>query len=465
MSASAGRVMPLPKGVYDSETTYYILDIVRFGSGSFICKKTSLGNEPSFDGDTEYWMLIANSGAVSGVKGNAEQTYREGNVNIDYDDLGIDSAISSLSDLPVKNSVIAAALALKQDSLTFDNTPAEGSNNPVTSDGIAAALDALEELIPTETGGSRITVTTSDTSLYGENVTLTDGTTSMIEAFSESGVAVFKGVMMVGGLIMSVSSGGSVKSDTISIPYFGNYTHEFQPHDIYNLTVTLYSAAADTITYTDDAGSKTVVTDNTGKAENVKILKSVAVGASASITFTSSIAKDPSNLSNAYSKTITLTQNMNEISVMPIDRSRMIYWYGYKISATTTIVNSPAYTSDGEALSFNTNNATIILPTVNNHETGSAFNQSISLTGNEKGHVILNNNYYESTFSALSFSPGYVSICPWTDNNVKKVAIAVSKLLQTLQSSGNQYDSNYITGNASTSEFSQNPTLSALWFE
>jgi len=39
---------------------------------------------------------------------------------------------------------LTALLALKQNLLTFDDTPTEGSSNPVTSDGIHQALKALE---------------------------------------------------------------------------------------------------------------------------------------------------------------------------------------------------------------------------------------------------------------------------------------------------------------------------------
>lgn len=47
------------------------------------------------------------------------------------------SASNQLADKAFVNSVLAA----KQDTLTFDNTPTANSNNPVTSEGIMAALD------------------------------------------------------------------------------------------------------------------------------------------------------------------------------------------------------------------------------------------------------------------------------------------------------------------------------------
>lgn len=46
------------------------------------------------------------------------------------------------SDVETDIQRIDTALAGKQDTLTFDNTPTEGSSNPVTSDGIKQAIDA-----------------------------------------------------------------------------------------------------------------------------------------------------------------------------------------------------------------------------------------------------------------------------------------------------------------------------------
>lgn len=48
----------------------------------------------------------------------------------------VDSVLSGTSTNPVQNKVVKAALDTKQDTLTFDDTPTDGSNNPVKSNGI-----------------------------------------------------------------------------------------------------------------------------------------------------------------------------------------------------------------------------------------------------------------------------------------------------------------------------------------
>ena len=76
----------------------------------------------------------------------------------------------------------------------------------------------------TSGGGSTILVTTSESSLYGQTVSLTDGTTTLNTTFNNSGEATFSDVTMTGTLTVSASYGGQTAQRTISVPYFGNYS-------------------------------------------------------------------------------------------------------------------------------------------------------------------------------------------------------------------------------------------------
>lgn len=62
----------------------------------------------------------------------------------DYDasDVSYDNTISGLTATDTQ-AAIDELTATKQDTLTFDNTPTVGSSNPVTSDGIAAAIPSI----------------------------------------------------------------------------------------------------------------------------------------------------------------------------------------------------------------------------------------------------------------------------------------------------------------------------------
>jgi hypothetical protein len=60
---NAGRIAPLPKGLYDASTQYVKLDIVTYSNESYICTQACKGIAPT-NGD--YWQLLA--GAAGGGK-------------------------------------------------------------------------------------------------------------------------------------------------------------------------------------------------------------------------------------------------------------------------------------------------------------------------------------------------------------------------------------------------------------
>lgn len=53
MSANAGRILLIPKGAYDSDAAYEMLDVVYHNNNTFICKKPCSNIEPA---DGEFWM-------------------------------------------------------------------------------------------------------------------------------------------------------------------------------------------------------------------------------------------------------------------------------------------------------------------------------------------------------------------------------------------------------------------------
>lgn len=50
--ATAGRILIIPKGKYNEETQYEMLDMVSYGGKGWVCKKTCIGIAPE---DGEYW--------------------------------------------------------------------------------------------------------------------------------------------------------------------------------------------------------------------------------------------------------------------------------------------------------------------------------------------------------------------------------------------------------------------------
>lgn len=65
MSASAGRVLIKPRGVYNPATPYEILDSVFYNGSSYICINDTLGHAPT---DSGYWQIFAQgAGVISGA--------------------------------------------------------------------------------------------------------------------------------------------------------------------------------------------------------------------------------------------------------------------------------------------------------------------------------------------------------------------------------------------------------------
>ena len=55
---SAGRILIMPKGDYNAETTYEMLDLVFHNGTSWLAKKTVVGIEPSA-ANSEYWQQMS----------------------------------------------------------------------------------------------------------------------------------------------------------------------------------------------------------------------------------------------------------------------------------------------------------------------------------------------------------------------------------------------------------------------
>lgn len=86
MGVSAGRVLLIPKGDWNAETTYTGLDCVRHNGATWVCKNTCTDIEPT-EANSDNWQILARDG-----KKGAETI--------------VDAAISDTSENPVQNKVI-----------------------------------------------------------------------------------------------------------------------------------------------------------------------------------------------------------------------------------------------------------------------------------------------------------------------------------------------------------------------
>ena len=118
------------------------------------------------------------------------------------------------------------------------------------------------------------------------------------------------------------------------------------------VNVTMYGAAGATISYTDINGAQTQTLDNTGSKANVSI--SVSPN-NPTITFTdTNVAKNPSDLTANYTKSVTITNGMTELYVMP---DNALYWYGFIAGLGGGLIQGYSY--GGDNWTFNTNSASV----------------------------------------------------------------------------------------------------------
>ena len=139
---------------------------------------------------------------------------------------------------------------------------------------LQAQIDALAEAAKK---GSVVTVTTTDPTLFGKNVTISKtGFDPVTSSFNSAGVAYFETVPMVGDVSIEATNGTLTAHGSINIPYFGRYntTLEFWEaildistdiESLYNrqITVTKNSSTVGTTTF-DSTGHATFSVHSVG---------------------------------------------------------------------------------------------------------------------------------------------------------------------------------------------------------
>ena len=113
--------------------------------------------------------------------------------------------------------------------------------------GIRFHSDTLEVYDPTQeewkeietggTGGSTVLIKTADSSLFSGTVTLSDGTNTITGNMSAAGEAEFVGVTMIGNITVTATKGATSATDTINIPYYGQYKKEITTGTMYKIHI------------------------------------------------------------------------------------------------------------------------------------------------------------------------------------------------------------------------------------
>ena len=67
--ASAGRILIMPKGDWNTETEYEMLDLVYHNGISWLAKKNAVGIEPR-DANAEHWMKMCDGADITRILSN-----------------------------------------------------------------------------------------------------------------------------------------------------------------------------------------------------------------------------------------------------------------------------------------------------------------------------------------------------------------------------------------------------------
>ena len=266
-----------------------------------------------------------------------------------------------------------------------------------------AQNDTTNVTITGGSGGSTITVTTIETTLYGETVTITDGTSTFTGVFDNSGVCVIDGVTATGTL--TVTSGAA--SRTLNVPYFGNYTVALSfwaatinvstDPDVVSAIVKKDGVQIGTVNFT--SGSGTYIAGSTG-AYTFEVTVGGIVFSSPTVTVTeqttysttidifSAILNISTSASSLYGKTITIKKGSTTIGTTA---------FSAQGSATYTVHETGTYTCECEGYS---GSATVSAETTYSVTINAGLDLSAWITAGSTTGYPLNPSSY-ANFSAL----------------------------------------------------------------
>ncbi len=295
-------------------------------------------------------------------------------------------------------------------------------------------------------GGYELTVT-CDADFAGTTITCTDGVTTLTQTCpSASPYEVVFEIPNGGDWTISGVVGGHTVSTGVNIPTNAVLIATIQQ------TVTIHSAKEDTISYTDIDGATQTITFASG--ETSKQVSITIEPDGNSFTFTSSVAKDPNNLSNDYSKTVTVDENTTDVYVMP---DNALYWWG-------NMANSGGFTDRGGSASSKTLNINTIdiELSVTSGTCAVGTNQTIDTNGLTKLRGIV-----KATNKGITFvSSPNLGNAPQNNSYGRTNALTQNNTVELLEASltdtGNVYT--YLFQSLATNQTSKSNTY-ALWYE
>ena len=271
-------------------------------------------------------------------------------------------------------------------------------------------------------GGSFIYPHIYITAETGSTVTITDGTATITAIETSEGLFEAE-VIDLKTYTITATLNGSTLTQTLDVDTVKKYSVDFESS--VSVTLTIYSAKEDTISYTDIDGDTQIITFDTDATSKQVSIEIEASGSS--ITFTSGVAKDPSDLTADYSKTVTITSNTTEVYLMP---DNALYWWGYEDSNLEDCLTANGWSVNTYTMSaptHNTNDITAV--TTSNALKGVGTKNPVSMS---KATFIATGTTYVSpayTVQGITSNKNINSLTPYVygdSTTIKKYEISQS---------------------------------------
>ena len=192
-----------------------------------------------------------------------------------------------------------------------------------------------EEINSLENGGSIITVKTEESTLIGEDCTLTIGGETYTQTFSNTGAAIFAGITRTGTATISATDGNDTATETLSIPYFGAYETEITLGTYYTLNITTSESSlyGKSISITNGSDTTTSVFSSSGTATK-------------RIKFTGSVTVSSTDGVNTASMTITVSSGTSSYDIdLKFAKIYGVEWDGTSTTALARTDDATTFTN------------------------------------------------------------------------------------------------------------------------
>lgn len=293
-------------------------------------------------------------------------------------------------------------------------------------------------------GASIPLVVTCTAGFAGQTISCSDGTTTLTDVCpSSSPYEITFNLPNVGTWTVSGTISGTTYTESILVQDIN-----VELKNNIDVSVDVYSAANDTVSYVGlDGQSHTITTDSDGHATATITI----VSSGSSLTFVSSVADDPENLSDHFSKTIALTSSTSSIYIMPVDEC--LYWYGYESANLEDVLTSNGWTST----------VSLVAPTRNTNSLNMSTSTELKGVGTKNPVSFSKYNFIATGINLINQAYGICDvIASKTISGTIPDQTFINQNTKTYYSKSYTATNYYIDIHANSG---RNATVYALWYE